>query len=220
MCSPISIAVLDRCKEPGSLGEPLYEDVRPLFFDKGGSAPKIVGGRYGLGSKDTTPTHIKTVFDNLKLYEPRNRFTIGIVDDVNDSSLPVLEEIEAAAEGTVCCKFWGLGSDGTVGAHKNSYAQGYFAYDSKKSGGITVSHLRFGKSPIKSTYLIDSANFIACHKQEYVHQYNVASGLKKGGTFLLNTQWTTLEQLEEHLPAKFKRQLAGKLTARSTRREI
>ena len=139
----------------------------------------------------------------MKLYESRNRFTIGIVDDVNDSSLPVLEEIEAAAEGTVCCKFWGLGSDGTVGANKNSikiigdhtdlYAQGYFAYDSKKSGGITVSHLRFGKSPIKFTYFIDSANFIACHKQEYVHQYNVASGLKKGGTFLLNTQWTMLE---------------------------
>ena len=215
-----AIAVLDRCKEPGSLGEPLYEDVRTLFFDKGGSAPKIVGGRYGLGSKDTTPSHIKTVFDNLKLYEPRNRFTIGIVDDVSDSSLPVLEDVEAAAEGTVCCKFWGLGSDGTVGANKNSikiigdhtelYAQGYFAYDSKKSGGITVSHLRFGKSPIKSTYLIDSANFIACHKQEYVHQYHVAAGLKKGGTFLLNTQWTTLEQLEEHLPAKLKRQLAGK----------
>ena len=213
-----AVAVLDRCKEPGSLGEPLYEDVRTLFFEKGHSAPRIVGGRYGLGSKDTTPSHIKTVYDNLKLFEPRNRFTIGIVDDVSDSSLPVLEEVEAAAEGTVCCKFWGLGSDGTVGANKNSikiigdhtdlYAQGYFAYDSKKSGGITVSHLRFGKSPIKSTYLIDSANFIACHKQEYVHQYNVAAGLKKGGTFLLNTQWTTLEQLEEHLPAKLKRQLA------------
>ena len=114
-----TIAVLDRCKEPGSLGEPLYEDVRTLFFDKGGSAPKIVGGRYGLGSKDTTPSHIKTVFDNLELYEPRNRFTIGIVDDVSDSSLPVLEDVEAAAEGTVCCKFWGLGSDGTVGANKN-----------------------------------------------------------------------------------------------------
>ncbi len=215
-----AIAVLDRCKEPGSLGEPLYEDIRTMFFEKGCSAPRIVGGRYGLGSKDTTPSHIKTVFDNLKLYEPRNRFTIGIVDDVSDTSLPVLEEINAAPEGTVCCKFWGLGSDGTVGANKNSikiigdhtdlYAQGYFAYDSKKSGGITVSHLRFGKSPIKSTYLIDSANFIACHKQEYVHQYDVLAGLRQGGTFLLNTQWVTLEQLDEQLPPKLKRSLAKK----------
>ncbi|MDR1620864.1 MAG: pyruvate:ferredoxin (flavodoxin) oxidoreductase, partial [Synergistaceae bacterium] len=215
-----AIAVLDRCKEPGSLGEPLYEDIRTLFFEKGCAAPKIVGGRYGLGSKDTTPSHIKTVFDNLKLYEPRNNFTVGIVDDVSDTSLPVKEHIVAAPEGTVCCKFWGLGSDGTVGANKNSikiigdhtdmYAQGYFAYDSKKSGGITVSHLRFGKSPIKSTYLIDSADFIACHKQEYVHQYNVLAGMKKGGTFLLNTQWTTLDKLEEQLPSKLKRELAAK----------
>jgi pyruvate-ferredoxin/flavodoxin oxidoreductase len=215
-----AIAVLDRCKEPGALGEPLYEDIRTLFFEKGDRAPRIVGGRYGLGSKDTTPSHLKTVFDNLKLYEPHNHFTISIIDDVSDTSLPVEEVIEAAPEGTVCCKFWGLGSDGTVGANKNSikiigdhtdmYAQGYFAYDSKKSGGITVSHLRFGKTPIKSTYLIDSANFIACHKQEYVHQYNVLAGIKKGGTFLLNTQWTTLEALEEQLPAKVKRTLAQK----------
>jgi pyruvate-ferredoxin/flavodoxin oxidoreductase len=215
-----SIAVLDRCKEPGSLGEPLYEDIRTLFFEKGCSAPKIVGGRYGLGSKDTTPSHIKTVFDNLKLYEPRNHFTISIVDDISDTSLPVKEHIVAAPEGTVCCKFWGLGSDGTVGANKNSikiigdhtdmYAQGYFAYDSKKSGGITVSHLRFGKSPIKSTYLIDAADFIACHKQEYVNQYNVLAGMKKGGTFLLNTQWTTLDKLEEQLPSGLKRELATK----------
>ncbi|MDR2175414.1 MAG: pyruvate:ferredoxin (flavodoxin) oxidoreductase [Synergistaceae bacterium] len=215
-----AIAVLDRCKEPGSLGEPLYEDIRTLFFEKGCCAPRIVGGRYGLGSKDTTPTHIKTVFDNLKLYEPRNHFTVGIADDVSDTSLPVKEHIVAAPEGTVCCKFWGLGSDGTVGANKNSltiigdhtdmYAQGYFAYDSKKSGGITVSHLRFGKSPIKSTYLIDSADFIACHKQEYVHQYNVLAGMKKGGTFLLNTQWITPEKLEEQLPPKLRRELAAK----------
>ncbi len=214
-----SIAVLDRCKEPGALGEPLYEDIRTLFFEKGCAAPKVVGGRYGLGSKDTTPTHIKTVFDNLKLYEPRNHFTISIVDDVSDSSLPVHEEIVAAPEGTVCCKFWGLGSDGTVGANKNSikiigdhtdmYAQGYFSYDSKKSGGITVSHLRFGKTPIKSTYLIDSADFIACHKQEYVNQYNILGGMKKGGTFLLNTQWTKLEELEAQLPSKLKRTLAN-----------
>ncbi|MDR2523761.1 MAG: pyruvate:ferredoxin (flavodoxin) oxidoreductase [Synergistaceae bacterium] len=213
-----SIAVLDRCKEPGSLGEPLYEDIRTLFFEKGCCAPKIVGGRYGLGSKDTTPSHIKAVFDNLKLYEPRNHFTVGIVDDVSDTSLPVKEHIVAAPEGTVCCKFWGLGSDGTVGANKNSikiigdhtdmFAQGYFAYDSKKSGGITVSHLRFGKSPIKSTYLIDSADFIACHKQEYVHQYDVLKGIKKGGTFLLNTQWTEMEELEAQLPPRVKRALA------------
>ncbi|MDR2527476.1 MAG: pyruvate:ferredoxin (flavodoxin) oxidoreductase [Synergistaceae bacterium] len=211
-----SIAVLDRCKEPGSLGEPLYEDIRTLFFEKGGCAPKVVGGRYGLGSKDTTPSHIKAVFDNLKLYEPRNHFTVGIVDDVSDTSLPIKEHIVAAPEGTVCCKFWGLGSDGTVGANKNSikiigdhtdmFAQGYFAYDSKKSGGITVSHLRFGKTPIKSTYLIDSADFIACHKQEYVHQYDVLKGIKKGGTFLLNTQWT--EDLEAQLPPRVKRTLA------------
>ena len=214
-----AIAVLDRCKETGALGGPLYEDVRSMFFDYGPNAPKVVGGRYGLGSKDTTPSCIKTVFDNLKLYEPRNDFTIGIVDDVNDSSLPMQDHIDTAAEGTVCCKFWGLGSDGTVGANKNSikiigdhtdmYAQGYFDYDSKKSGGITVSHLRFGKSPIKSTYLIDSADFIACHKQEYVNQYDLTAGLKKGGTFLLNTQWTTPEALEEHLPSDLKRKLAN-----------
>ena len=213
-----SLAVLDRCKEPGSLGEPLYEDIRTLFFEHGCSAPKIVGGRYGLGSKDTTPSHIKAVFDNLKLFEPRDHFTVGIVDDVSDTSLPVNEHVVAASEGTVCCKFWGLGSDGTVGANKNSikiigdhtdmYAQGYFSYDSKKSGGITVSHLRFGKTPIKSTYLIDSADFIACHKQEYVHQYDVLAGMKKGGTFLLNTQWTKMEDLETQLPSNVKRALA------------
>ena len=212
-----AIAVLDRTKEPGALGGPLYEDIRSLFYTEK-HAPRIVGGHYGLGSKDTTPSHIKTVFDNLKLFEPRDNFTISITDDVNDSSLPVLEHIDAAPEGTICCKFWGLGSDGTVGANKNSikiigdhtdmYAQGYFDYDSKKSGGITVSHLRFGKAPIKSTYLIDSADFIACHKQEYVHQYDVLAGMKKGGTFLLNTQWTTMEALEEHLPASLKRKLA------------
>jgi len=214
-----AIGVLDRCKEPGSLGEPLYEDIRTLFFEKGCCAPKVVGGRYGLGSKDTTPSQVKAVFDNLKLYEPRNQFTIGIVDDVSDTSLPSDEHIVAAPEGTVCCKFWGIGSDGTVGANKNSikiigdytdmYAQGYFSYDSKKSGGITVSHLRFGKMPIKSTYLIDSADFIACHKQEYVHQYNVLKGMKKGGTFLLNTQWTKMDELESHLPASVKRALAA-----------
>ena len=213
-----AIATLDRVKEIGALGGPLYEDICATFVGNT-KAPKIVGGRYGLGSKDTTPSDVKAVYDNLKLFEPRNNFTIGIVDDVCDSSLNVTEYINAAAEGTTCCKFWGLGSDGTVGANKNSikiigdhtdmYAQGYFDYDSKKSGGITMSHLRFGKSPIKSTYLIDNADFIACHKQEYVHQYDLLQGMKKGGTFLLNTQWTTLEALEEHLPASLKRKIAN-----------
>jgi len=213
------IAVLDRTKEPGSLGEPLYLDVRSLFY-KREDAPLIVGGRYGLGSKDTTPTDINSVFDNLKLPEPKDGFTISIVDDVTYTSLPVKEKISSTPEGTICCKFWGLGSDGTVGANKNSikiigdntdmYAQGYFAYDSKKSGGVTISHLRFGKKPIKSTYLIDQADFIACHKQEYVHMYDLLEGIKQGGTFLLNTQWTSLEDLEKHLPASLKRQIAEK----------
>jgi len=213
-----AIAVLDRCKEPGALGEPLYEDIRTMFFEKGCCAPTIVGGRFGLGSKDTTPSQMKAVFDNLKLYEPRNHFTVGIIDDISDSNLKINEEIITAPEDMTRCKFWGLGSDGTVGANKNSikiigdytdmYAQGYFAYDSKKSGGITISHLRFGKNPIKSTYLVSDSDFVACHKQEYVNQYDVIAGLKKGGTFLLNTTWTTLSQLEEHLPSKMKRYLA------------
>ncbi|HHW01423.1 MAG TPA: pyruvate:ferredoxin (flavodoxin) oxidoreductase [Thermoanaerobacterales bacterium] len=210
------IAVLDRTKEPGSQGEPLYQDVCTAYFENK-VHPVIVGGRYGLGSKDTTPSQIKAVFDNLKADEPKNHFTIGIVDDVTYTSLAVEEDINTTAEGTVCCKFWGFGSDGTVGANKSAikiigdntdmYAQGYFAYDSKKSGGVTISHLRFGKKPIKSTYLIDKADFIACHKQSYIGQYDVLSGLKDGGTFLLNTQWSP-EELEEKLPASVKRYLA------------
>ncbi len=213
------IAVLDRTKEAGALGEPLYQDVCALFNERA-DRPLIVGGRYGLGSNDTTPSWLKTVFDNLKLYEPRNHFTIGIVDDVTRHSLELKEEINAAPEGTIRCKFWGLGSDGTVGANKNAikiigdktdmYAQGYFSYDSKKSGGITVSHLRFGKKPIKSTYLIKDSDFVACHKQEYVHLYDILGDLKKKGTFLLNTQWTDVATLEEHLPGKVKRALAEK----------
>lgn len=213
------IAVLDRCKEPGALGEPLYQDVCSLFEEYAeAERPLIVGGRYGLGSKDTTPTQIKAVFDNLKNYKPVNHFTVGINDDVTYHSLPLGETINAAPEGTIRCKFWGLGSDGTVGANKNAikiigdntdlYAQGYFSYDSKKSGGITVSHLRFGKKPIKSTYLIENADFVACHKQEYLHQYDVTAGLKKGGAFLLNTQWTSMDALEANVPAKVKRYLA------------
>jgi pyruvate-ferredoxin/flavodoxin oxidoreductase len=164
------IAVLDRTKEPGSLGEPVYQDIRTLFYNMD-NAPLVVGGRYGLGSKDTTPGQILAVFENLKQAKPKNAFTIGINDDVTYTSLKVKEEINTAAEGTIRCKFWGLGSDGTVGANKSAikiigddtdlYAQGYFAYDSKKSGGVTISHLRFGKKPIKSTYLINEADFIA-----------------------------------------------------------
>ena len=210
------IAVLDRTKEPGAIGEPLYLDVRSLFYEHS-PAPLIVGGRYGLGSKDTTPAQILAVFDNLKIEKPRDQFTIGIEDDVTFKSLPVKETISTAPSGTTRCKFWGFGSDGTVGANKGAikiigdhtdlYAQAYFAYDSKKSGGVTISHLRFGKKPIKSTYLIDEADFIACHKQAYVYQYKVLEGLKPGGTFLLNCNWTP-EELAEKLPAEMKQYLA------------
>ena len=210
------IAVLDRTKEPGSLGEPLYLDVCAVYKNKC-DAPQIVGGRYGLGSKDTTPEQIVSVFDNLKSDEPKNGFTIGIIDDVTHTSLPLGEEVDTTPEGTVSCKFWGLGSDGTVGANKNAikiigdntdkYVQAYFSYDSKKSGGITVSHLRFGDKPIKSTYLIKKANFLACHNPSYVHKYDMVSDIKKGGTFLLNCGWN-MEELESNLPAKTKRYLA------------
>ena len=210
------IAVLDRTKEPGAIGEPLYLDVRSIFYGKE-NAPVIVGGRYGLGSKDTTPSQINAVFENLKQQNPKDRFTIGIVDDVTNTSLEIKEEIKTAPEGTIRCKFWGLGSDGTVGANKSAikiigdgtdmYAQGYFAYDSKKSGGVTISHLRFGKKPIKSTYLIDEADFVSCSKQSYVHQYNVVDGIRDNGIFLLNTDWS-VEELDEKLPGSVKKYLA------------
>ena len=210
------IAVLDRTKEPGSIGEPLFLDVCNLYYGKE-NAPKIVGGRYGLGSKDTTPTQIMAVFNNLDADAPKHNFTIGIVDDVTNLSLELPEKINAAPEGTTRCKFWGFGSDGTVGANKDAikiigdntdlYAQAYFDYDSKKSGGVTMSHLRFGKQPIKSTYLLDEADYIACHKPAYLTQYDVLEGLKKGGTFLLNCVWSP-EELEEHLPANVKKYLA------------
>ncbi|AOR23859.1 pyruvate:ferredoxin (flavodoxin) oxidoreductase [Clostridium taeniosporum] len=210
------IAVLDRTKEPGSIGEPLYLDVvRSLYGKK--DAPIVVGGRFGLGSKDPTPSHIAAVFDNLLNDEPKNGFTIGITDDLTNTSLKLHRDINAIPEGTTSCKFWGLGSDGTVGANKSAikiigdhtdmYAQGYFDYDSKKSGGITVSHLRFGKEPIKSRYLIDNADFIACHNQSYVYKYNVLKGLKKNGRFLLNTIWDK-DELDEKLPAGMKRFIA------------
>ncbi|WP_455791998.1 pyruvate:ferredoxin (flavodoxin) oxidoreductase [Clostridium butyricum] len=209
------IAVLDRTKEPGSIGEPLYLDILRSYAGKA-NAPQIIGGRFGLGSKDPTPSHIAGVFANLDKEEPKNGFTIGIVDDVTNTSLEVVE-IDAAKPGTTACKFWGLGSDGTVGANKNAikiigdhtdmYAQGYFHYDSKKSGGITVSHLRFGTEQIKSPYLIDKADFVACHNQAYVYKYNVLSGLKKNGKFLLNTIWSP-EEVESKLPAEMKRYIA------------
>ena len=213
------IAVLDRTKEPGAQGEPLYMDVCTAMFEAE-QAPLVVGGRYGLGSKDVTPAQFIAVYANLALDKPKNHFTMGIVDDVTNLSLEVGEEVNVTGDdGTISCKFWGLGADGTVGANKNSikiigdhtdmYAQAYFSYDSKKSGGITQSHLRFGHKPIRSTYLVKTADFIACHKQEYVHLYDMVTELNEGGTFLLNTTWTP-EELNEKLPAVLKKQLAQK----------
>ena len=212
------IAVLDRTKEPGSLGEPLYLDIVDAIAEAGLDI-KCYGGRYGLGSKEFTPTMVKQVYDNLKLDEPKNHFTVGIIDDVMNTSLPEGDFVNAAPEGTICCKFFGLGSDGTVGANKNSikiigdhtnmFAQGYFAYDSKKSGGLTISHLRFGKTPIQSPYLIDSADFVACHNASYVTRYDVLEGIKDGGVFLLNSPWT-VEDMERELPASMKQTIAKK----------
>ena len=213
-----TITVLDRTKESGSMGEPLYLDVAAAYMEMG-EMPQILTGRYGLGSKEFTPAMAKAVFDNMKVTGPRNHFTVGIKDDVSYSSLEVDESFDAGIEGTVNCKFWGLGSDGTVGANKSAikiigdntdmYAQGYFAYDSKKSGGITVSHLRFGDEPIKSTYLVDKPDFVACHKSNYVHLYDVVDGIKEGGTFLINAPWTA-EEMEAELPGSLKSILAAK----------
>ena len=210
------ICVLDRTKEPGSIGEPLYLDVRSAFYEEP-NAPMIIGGRYGLGSKDVTPASIKAIFDNLASVNPKNQFTVGIDDDVTNTSIPVDASFKLEHKDTINCKFWGLGSDGTVGANKQAikiigdntkkYVQAYFAYDSKKSGGITMSHLRFGDSPIRSTYLIDNADYIACHNQSYVNQYDLLKGLKKGGNFVLNTIWNE-EEIERKLPAKMKRYIA------------
>lgn len=212
------IAVLDRTKEPGAPGDPLYLDVRSTFYGKD-DAPQIYAGRYGLASKDTTPGQIVAVFDNLAATQPIDHFKIGINDDVSGTSLPYDARLSAESEGTIMCKFWGLGSDGTVGANKTAikiigdytdmYAQGYFSYDSKKSGGVTISHLRFGAKPIKSTYLITRADYIACHNQAFVNQYDLLKDLKEGGIFMLNTLWTP-EELEEKLPASLKRVLAEK----------
>ena len=211
------VAVLDRTKDPGSAGEPLYMDVRNAFC--GQTGPVIVGGRYGLGSKDFTPAQVAAVYENLKADQPRNGFTVGIHDDVTFASLPAYPaDIDTTPAGTTCCKFWGLGADGTVGANKTAikiigdhtdlYAQAYFAYDAKKSGGLTVSHLRFGHQPIRSAYLIAQADFVACHKQTYVHQYDLLAGLKPNGKFVLNCTWTP-DELEKNLPAAMKRYIAA-----------
>ena len=212
------IAVLDRTKEPGALGEPLYEDVITALKEAG-LDKEVYGGRYGLGSKEFTPSMANTVFNNLEAAEPRNHFTIGIDDDVTRTSLPVTEKIDASPPGTHRCKFYGLGSDGTVGANKNSikiigdhtdmYAQGYFVYDSKKSGGLTISHLRFGKAPIRSPYTLDTADFVACHNPSYVTRYDMLDGLREGGSFLLNSAWSA-EDMENELPAEMKQTIAQK----------
>lgn len=210
-------SVLDRTKEPGSIGEPLYLDVLAALSGSEFSNVPVYTGRYGLGSKDTNPGDIIAVYKNMQNAVAKKRFTIGIVDDVTNLSLPVSENPDTTPEGTTSCKFWGLGSDGTVGANKNSikiigdhtdmFVQGYFAYDSKKSGGLTVSHLRFGEKPIKSTYYIDKADFVACHNSSYIDKYDMVEDLKPGGSFLLNCQWNESE-LNEHLPAKMKRYIA------------
>ena len=212
------IVVLDRTKETAAFGEPLYLDVSTVIYDYHKDI-SVIGGRYGLGSKDFTPTMAKAVFDNLKLDQPKKRFTVGINDDVTHTSLSLGTPIDASPDGLVRCKFWGIGGDGTVGANKdaikiigdstNQYVQGYFAYDSKKSGGVTVSHLRFGKSPIQSTYLIDKADYIACHQPSYVDKYNLLEGIREGGTFVLNSAWSS-DEMEKHLPNSLKKTIAEK----------
>ena len=207
------IAVLDRTKEPGSLGEPLFLDIKAMFQGVE-NAPLVVGGRYGLSSKDTSPAQIVAVYENLELAEPKDGFTLGIVDDVTFKSLPVKEEISIVKPGTTECKFYGLGSDGTVGANKNTikiigdhtskYCQGYFDYDSKKSGGYTCSHLRFGDAPIKAPYLVSTPDFVACHVPSYLSKYDVLKGIKQNGTLLLNSLWDeeeTLKRIPDHVRA-------------------
>ncbi|MDL2248655.1 pyruvate:ferredoxin (flavodoxin) oxidoreductase [Tyzzerella sp. OttesenSCG-928-J15] len=212
-----TITVLDRTKEPGALGEPLYQDVCTVYANIKNS-PEIFAGRYGLSSKDVTPTQIKTVFDNMLQAEPKNHFTVGITDDVTFLSLPLSNYVDTGDDKAINCKFWGLGSDGTVGANKNSikiigdntdmYAQAYFEYDTKKSGGVTKSHLRFSKNPIRSAYYVNNADFVACHNQSYINKYDIVTEIKQGGTFLLNCSWNKAE-LESKLPAKVKRALAA-----------
>jgi len=213
------IAVLDRTKESGALGDPLYLDVCASLLENSKKNIKIIGGRYGMSSKDFTPTMVNAVFENLKSGKSKNHFTVGIEDDVTNTSLPIKKIINSESPNTIRCKFWGLGSDGTVGANKNSikiigdhtdgYAQGYFAYDSKKSGGITISHLRFGPEKIRSSYFVTQADFIACHNQSYITRYDILEGIKEGGDFLLNCLWSP-EELEEKLPAAMKKIIASK----------
>jgi len=212
------VAVLDRTKSPGAIGEPLYRDVCTALLDTP-ARPSVVGGRYGLGSKDFTPSMVKAVYDNLRSSVPKNHFTVGIVDDVTHTSLEVEESIDTATKGTVRCKFWGLGADGTVGANKNAikiigentgmYAQAYFAYDAKKSGGITVSHLRFSPERIQSPYLLTHSDFIACHNPAFVKQYDILDGLRSGGAFLLNSPWS-VQEMEKEIPDRVKRTLVQK----------
>ena len=214
-----TLTVIDRTKEPGALGEPLYQDVCTAFMEYG-EGPRIIGGRYGLSSKEFNPAMVKAIYDNMKSVSPKNHFTVGIIDDVTHTSLDVEKGFDAAPEGTISAKFWGLGSDGTVGANQSAiaiigdntdkYAQGYFAYDSKKSGGLTVSHLRFGDVKIKSTYLIENSDFVACHKSNYVQIYDVLKGLKEGGTFLLNSEWSTIADMEKHIPGHVRRTIYDK----------
>src|SRR5699024_4100789 len=211
------IAVLDRTKEPGSLGEPLFLDVATALREAGRDA-EVIGGRYGLGSKDTPPSSVFAVYEELAKAEPKTRFTIGIVDDVTGLSLEEKPAPNTAAEGTKECKFWGLGGDGTVGANKNStkiigdhtdkYIQAYFQYDSKKTGGVTISHLRFGDKPIRSPYYINQADFVACHNPAYIHMgMKMVQDVKPGGVFMINCQWTD-EELDEHLNAADKKYIA------------
>lgn len=213
------VAVLDRCKEPGSLGEPLYLDVQSALVETGRGHIEVVGGRYGLSSKQFTPAMVKAVFENLASATPKNHFTVGINDDVTHTSLDVKEDLDIAPKGLFSAKFYGLGSDGTVGANQNSikiigdetdmYAQGYFEYDSKKSGGITISHLRFGHTPIKAPYLVSQPDLVACHNPSYVTRYDMLEGIKEGGVFLLNSPWS-IEEMETELPASLKRTIAEK----------
>ncbi|WP_300454949.1 pyruvate:ferredoxin (flavodoxin) oxidoreductase [Desulfobacula sp.] len=213
-----TLTVLDRTKESGAIGDPLYMDVCTAFMEYGES-PKIVGGRYGLSSKEFNPNMIKAVYDNMKSVQPKNHFTVGIIDDVTHTSLDVKTGFNPAPKGTIAAKFWGLGADGTVGANQSAiaiigdntdkYAQGYFAYDSKKSGGLTVSHLRFGDVPIQSTYQIDNSDFVACHKSNYVEIYDVLKGIKEGGTFLLNSPWS-VEDMEKYIPGDVRKTIYDK----------
>ena len=213
-----TITVLDRTKEPGALGEPLYQDVCTAYMERG-QTPQLLSGRYGLGSKEFNPAMVMAVYENMRSNSPKNHFTVGINDDITNTSLEVGESQDVTPEGTVQCKFWGIGADGTVGANKSAikiigdntdmFAQAYFSYDSKKSGGVTISHLRFGHNPIQSTYLIDTADYIACHKANYVDIYDVLEGIKDGGTFVLNSHWSS-ERMEERLPASMRRTIAQK----------